>query len=232
VFSLPFIINDKNVEKAYAMMDGDTGKQLSATLEKNGFKVLGYGRQGYRNITNSKKPIQTPSDLEGIKIRLQPNKTQMDTFSKLGANPAAIDFAELYSALQQGVVDAQENPIDIIYTNKFYEVQKYLSITNHFFEFTGIYMNKGIFDKLPADLQQIVEEAGMESIKYQRQISEESEDEYLAKIEAEMEVNKITTENAELFQQKVQSMYSEYVEQAEDKEFAKNVLNNLGVSLN
>lgn len=229
IFSLPFIITPENIEQAYTLVDGDEMAGLNAALEEKGFKVLGYAQIGFRHITNSKRPIEQPADLAGIKIRLQPNETHLAVFRLLGANPTSMDWGEVYSALQQHVIDAQENPLDIIYTNKMYEVQKYLSLSGHFFDFAGFWMNKDFFDKLPADLQQVVLDAGAEAIQYQRQVSTEANEDYLEKLKSVLEVNEITPENLKLFQEKVRPMYADYLNDTEDKEFANTVFSAFGI---
>src|SRR5699024_6883590 len=148
VFSLPFIITRENLDDAFELLDGELGEELTSSLEESGMTTLGYANLGFRNITNSKHKISDPEDLEGIKIRLQSNPVHIDTFETLGAETATIDFAEVYSGLQQGVIDAQENPLDIIYTNNLYEVQDYLTVSGHFFDFAGIWFNKEYFDDL------------------------------------------------------------------------------------
>jgi tripartite ATP-independent transporter DctP family solute receptor len=229
LFRSPFIISQENLEKAYSIADGNLMQEPNNGMEKKGFKVLGYYQLGFRNVTNSKRPIEKPADLAGVKIRLQPNELHMQTFRMLGANPTAMDWAEVFSALQQRVIDGQENPLDIIYTNKFYEVQKFLSLTGHFFDFAGFWMNKKYFDQLPADLQKVVSEAAIESIKYQRNLSNETTNDYLQKLRGVMQVNEIKPQNLKEFQEKVGSIYKDYLSKTSDKAFAEKILNTLGV---
>jgi len=229
VFNLPFIISQGNLEKASETIDGSLMQNINNAMGKKGFKVIGYAHLGFRHITNSKRPIEKPSDLTGIKIRLQPNELHMQTFRMLGANPTAMDWAEVFSAMQQRVIDGQENPLDIIYTNKFYEVQKYLSLTGHFFDFAGFWMNQKFFDQLPVDLQKVVTESGTESIKYQRNLTKETTGEYLQKLRGAMQVNEIKPQNLQEFQEKVSSIYKDYLSKTADKGFAQEILNALGV---
>ena len=229
IFNLPFIITRENLEKAYTTMDGSLMQELNSSMEKKGFKVIGYAQIGFRNITNSKRPIEKPADLTGIKIRLQPNEYHMTAFRLLGANPTAMDWAEVFSALQQRVIDGQENPLDIIYANKFFEVQKYLSLTGHFFDFAGFWMNKKYFDQLPSDLQKVVLEAGLEAVKFQRQVSNEAYNDYLQKLRGAMQVNEIKPQNLKEFQEKVSSMYKDYLSKTANKELTQKVFESLGV---
>src|SRR5690606_33452452 len=127
VFDLPFLFSSK--EEAFAAFDGEVGDILNSKLEEIGIVNLGYGENGYRHVTNNKKPIRLPEDLKGVKIRTMENPIHMAAFQAFGANPTPISFNELFTALQQGTVDAQENPVAIIFTSKFSEVQKYLSLT-------------------------------------------------------------------------------------------------------
>src|SRR5439155_24731858 len=126
-------------------VDGPIGQLLDGKLADKGIVSLGFMELGGRHVTNSKRPIRTLEDLKGLKIRMQPNETHLATFRALGANPVAMDIKELYSALQQGVVDGQENPYSIIEANRFGEVQKYLSNTVHFFDFIAIVANRRQF---------------------------------------------------------------------------------------
>jgi len=229
LFNLPFIITRDNLEKAYAIVDGSLMQDLNSAMEKKGFKVIGYAQIGFRNITNSKRAIEKTADLSGIKIRLQPNEYHMTAFRLLGANPTAMDWAEVFSALQQRVIDGQENPLDIIFANKFSEVQKYLSLTGHFFDFAGFWMNKRYFDQLPSDLQKVVMEAGLEAVRFQRQVSNDAYNDYLQKLRGAMQVNEIKPQNLKEFQDKVGGMYKDYLGKAANKELVQKIFDNLGV---
>src|SRR5699024_570693 len=215
IFELPFIINQSNVDKAFELMDTEIGETLSEDLTEHGFKVIGYGRQGFRHVTSNKGPINNVEDLKGLDIRLQPNDTHLKAFKELGANPSSLGFAELYSALQQGVMDAQENPVDIIYENNFYEVQDYLSLTNHVFAFTGMFMNNDLFESMPDDLQDIVLDAGKEAADFQRELSEEVEDDYIELLSEELEINEVSDESLESFQEAMKPIYKDFYSKME-----------------
>ncbi len=226
---LPFLIRKDNVDKAWKALDGDLGKELAQTLEKVGIKPMGYGPIGLRNITNSKREIRTPADLKGIKIRLQPNAVHIDTFKTLGANPVALDFSELYSALQQGVVDAQENPIDIIATNRFNEVQKYLTLTGHFYDFAGLWMNKAFYDKLPADLQKVVSDASQRAVEFHRKLYNDKEAGYLDQLKKNgMQVYQPTAEQLNKFQATAEPVYGKFLAESKDKAFTLKVWKIMG----
>src|SRR5690606_34340118 len=126
VLDLPYIFRDR--DHAYKVLDGEIGQQLASKLPEKNLRLLAYWENGFRHITNNKRPIQKPEDLEGIKIRVPENTTYVDTFNNWKANVVTMAFGELYTALQQGTVDGQENPLALIATNKFYETQKYLSL--------------------------------------------------------------------------------------------------------
>jgi tripartite ATP-independent transporter DctP family solute receptor len=171
--SLPFVFDNR--EQAMGAIDGPVGKVIEAKLEAKGFKTLGWMELGSRHVTNSVRPLQTVEDFQGLKIRMQPNETHLATFRAIGANPTPLDIKELYSALQQGVVDGQENPYPIIRGNRFFEVQKYLSDTGHFFDFIILIANKQKFDALSADGQKAVMEASKQTVDKQRKMAEEAE---------------------------------------------------------
>lgn len=171
--SLPFLFDNRT--QAMAAIDGPVGKVIEQKLAAKGFATLGWMELGSRNVTNSKRPLKTIEDFKGLKIRMQPNETHLATFRAIGANPVPLDIKELYSALQQGVVDGQENPYSIINANRYSEVQKYLSDTGHFFDFIILMVNKRAFDALPADQKNIVADAAKAAVAEQRKMAAESD---------------------------------------------------------
>ena len=164
--SLPFLFSSR--AQAFEIMDGEIGKIFDDKMLAKGFVSLGYGELGFRHATNNARPITSVDDFKGLKIRLQPNEVHLATFRALGANPIAMDVKELYSALQQGVLDGQENPFNIIATRRFNEVQKYLSGTGHFFDFINVAANKRAFERLSPDHQKAVRTAMRTAIEWQR----------------------------------------------------------------
>ncbi|CAM3584571.1 TRAP transporter substrate-binding protein [Aeromicrobium ponti] len=226
---LPFLVTKGNIVKAYAALDGEIGKELADQMSKVGILPLGYGPIGFRHITNSKHPVKSPDDLNGLKIRLQPNDVHIQTFKMMGANPTAMDFSEVYSGLQQHVIDGQENPIDIIYTNKFYEVQDYLSLTGHFYDYAGLWMNKEFYDQLPADLQKIVSESGLEAVKFHRDLYTEKESQFLELLKKEgTKVYEPSEGEIKQFQEKSAPVYDQFLKQAQGKEFTEKVWKAVG----
>jgi tripartite ATP-independent transporter DctP family solute receptor len=191
VFDLPFLFKSK--QAAYKALDGELGRKLDALLPAMGMVNLGYGENGFRHITNNRGPITKPADLKGLKIRTMENPMHIAFFKLLGANPTPMNFGELYTALQQKTVDAEENPIALVYTSKFYEVQKFYSLTGHVYSATMLVTNKKFLDKLPADLRKIVTDAARRYVVEQRKLSDKQEGEFLGLLKkAGMKVNEVT----------------------------------------
>ena len=178
VFGLPFLFTNR--QKAYAVCDGKIGQELLAMLEPRGLKGIAFWENGYRQITNSKRPITKPEDMRGMKIRIPHVINILETMKLLGVTPVPITFGELYMALQQGTVDGQENPLSTIYNNKFYEVQKYVTVINYIWSEMALVMNKSFYDRLPPDVQKVLYEKGREVAPYARNLLME-EDKFLAK---------------------------------------------------
>ncbi len=169
LIDFPFAV--ANFAQADALLDGPFGQTLLAKLPEKGLVSLGYWDLGFRNVTNSKRPITRPEDMEGLKLRVIPNPVFVDTFKALKANPVPLAFAELYGALESKAVDGQENPFSVILSNKMYEVQKYVSATNHVYAANIILISKRFWDKLSPMEQKIMTDAANEARTYQRQAS-------------------------------------------------------------
>ena len=167
VFDYPFIF--ANGKEADAVVDGPFGKKMHAKLESKGLVGLTYWELGFRSITNSKRPITKVEDVEGLKLRVIPNAINVDWVKALGANPTPLAFPELYAALEQKAIDGQENPTSVINANKFFEVQKYVTLTNHQYNPQSVLMSKKFWDSLNPAEQKIITEAAAESTIYQRQ---------------------------------------------------------------
>ena len=179
--SLPFLFPSREV--AYQIMDGPIGQIFAEKLADKGFELLGFMELGERQVTNSVRPIKTLADLQGLKIRLQPNETHLATFRALGANPLAMDIREVYSALEQGVIDGQENPFNLIYASRFFEVQKYVSNTGHFFDFIAVVANKEKFDELAPAHQEAIKTAMQSAVQTQRTAAAKADIEALATLQ-------------------------------------------------
>ncbi len=181
VFELPFLF--ENSDQGRMVCDSEVGQTILDSLDEIGMKGLGFMEHGMRNITNSVRPIETPDDLKGIKIRTMENQIHMASFSALGADPTPMAFGELFTALQQHTIDAQENPLSVITSSKFYEVQDYLSITEHVYSATPLIVSKAAFEALPEDLQEIVVECGAEACAWERDYLDEVESQWIGEIE-------------------------------------------------
>lgn len=179
-------------DQAFAALDGDLGDALESLLEAKGLKVIGWWENGFRNITNNVRPIEKPADLAGLKIRVTPDKVRLATFELLGAQPAPLSFGELYSALQQGVFDAQENPLAIIHSSSFFEVQKYVSLSEHIWGAATLTLSKSVWDKISPEDQAIVSEAATSWGQKQRDMVEQANAELVAQLEEKgMQFNEV-----------------------------------------
>lgn len=178
--SLPFQFTSR--EQAFRVTDGPIGAEIDRRIASKGVTLLGFMELGARHVTNSKRPIKSLDDFKGLKIRLQPNETHLASFRALGANAVAMDVKELYSALQQGVVDGQENPFSIINANRYFEVQKFMTNTGHFFDFIVVLANRKAFESLPAAQQKAVREGMDAAVRYQRERAKIQDADSLAEI--------------------------------------------------
>lgn len=167
VYDFPFMF--ANPKEADAVVDGSFGKMMHDKLEAKGIVGLAYWELGFRNITNSRRPINKVEDIAGLKLRVIPNAINVDWVKALGANPTPLPFPEVYAALDQKAIDGQENPVTVINANKFWEVQKHLAITNHQYNPQSVIMSKKTWDGLGAANQKIVRDAALEAAKVQRQ---------------------------------------------------------------
>ncbi|WP_321337742.1 DctP family TRAP transporter solute-binding subunit [uncultured Cohaesibacter sp.] len=179
-FDAPFLF--LSPKDAYAKLDGETGQAILKTLEKKGLKGLAFWENGFRNFTNSKKAVAEPSDLDGMKIRTMENDVHLAAWRALGANPTPMAFSELFTALQQGTVDGQENPLGIIDGNRFQEVQSNVSLTQHVYTPYLVFMNLDKFNSLSKEQQDIITAAAKETTTFQRKRSQELEKEILVRI--------------------------------------------------
>lgn len=181
-FGMPFMFSSPAA--AFKLLDGPLGKELADRSAEKGLVLLGAWDNGIRHMTNSKRPITKVEDMKGLKMRVPPDATLVDIMKSLGAEAQQIRFAELYVALQQGVVDGQENPLVNIHASKLYEVQKHLALTNHQFQMTPFVMSKRTWDKLSDADKKAVQEAAAEATALQRKLSQEADDKLLADLKA------------------------------------------------
>ena len=173
VIDIPFIFKDR--EHVYKVLDGEVGQGLLKDLEAQGLKGLAFWDVGFRAFSNSKHPVTKPEDIKGLKVRTNQNPMYIEAFKLLGGNPVPMPLAELYTALETRAVDAQEHPIGIFWSSKLYEVQKYLSLTNHGYTPLIVVMNKAKFDGLSPELQTAILEAAKEAGQFQRDLNVKNE---------------------------------------------------------
>ena len=172
VFDFPFMF--ANSKEADAVVDGPFGQKLHAKLADKNIIGLAYTELGFRNITNSKRPINTVEDIAGLKLRVIPNAINVDWVKALGANPTPLAFPEVYAALEQKAIDGQENPLSVILANKFFEVQKHLALTSHQYNPQSIIFSKKVWDTLSPAEQKILQDAASEAAKHQRQVNRDA----------------------------------------------------------
>jgi tripartite ATP-independent transporter DctP family solute receptor len=188
LWDTPFLFN--NAKEADAVLDGPVGDKVRAKLEEKGLVGLVYWENGFRNLTNSKRPISKLEDLGGIKLRVMQNAVFLDTFKTLGANAVPLPFSELFPALETGAVDGQENPFSTILSSKFFEVQKYLSVTNHVYSPWIVLASKKFWDGLSAEERNILMQAAVKSRDFERKDTRDDAAKVLAELKTKgMQVN-------------------------------------------
>ena len=191
VFDIPYLFS--SVDQAYKVLDSKFGKEILATLEPHGFKGLSFWENGIRSVTNNVRPITKPDDLAGLKMRVMPsNPVHVTLWKQLGTEPTPMPFSEIYPSLQSGKVDGQEHPVAAIYGGKFYEVQKYLSLTKHMYGPLIQIMNLPKFKSLSAKDQKIVLKASYAGAVAQRKYSNDNEAKFLVEMKSKgMQINEV-----------------------------------------
>ncbi len=198
VLETPYIfINYAQVDKA---LDGPAGDKLLKGLEAKGLVGLAFWENGFREMSNNARPIKAPADLKGLKMRTQLNRLHMKYFSDLGANPTPLPFTEIYNALATKMVDGQENPLSLIATNKFYEQQKYVSLTDHVYSSVPVYYSKSKWDKLPADVQKLVKDTVYDMRLWQRKLGRDQQKAYIDEISKKSQVVELSDAEKAAFQ--------------------------------
>lgn len=206
VVDLPFLFRDR--EHAYKVLDGPIGKELLDAFSTKGIKGLAFWENGFRQITNNVRPIERPEDLKGIKIRTMENKVHLASFKAFGASPTPMAWTEVYTALQQKTIDAQENPIAIVYYQKIFEVQKYLALTDHFYSPTPLLMSLKTFESLPEDIRKIMLDTAAECATYERSVLRDSEVKQIAELKAKG--MQVTIPDKKPFRDAAASVYKEF----------------------
>ena len=169
IFDFPFLF--ANEKESDAIVDGPVGKKMHKLLEEKGLVGLSYWELGYRHITNSKRALNTVEDIDGLKLRVIPNPINVDWVKALGANPTPMPFAEVYGGLESKAIDGQENPVAVIAANKFWEVQKFIALTNHQYNPQSVIFSKKVWDTLSAAEKKIIDDSADEATKAQREAS-------------------------------------------------------------
>jgi tripartite ATP-independent transporter DctP family solute receptor len=182
-----------NAQQVDTLLAGPFGKAMLQKLPEKGLVGLDYWETGFRNFTNSRRPVASADDIKGLKIRVMGNPLFLESFSALGANPVPMAFAELYGALDSKALDAQENPYSIVLTSKFFEVQKYMSVTNHVYTANLVLVSGKFWDKLSATERKILSDAAIEAGSYQRKVSRDMADQSRKELEAKgMQINDVS----------------------------------------
>ncbi|MEX0382780.1 TRAP transporter substrate-binding protein [Spiribacter sp. 1M153] len=207
VFELPFLFPSR--EAAYEVLDGPVGQDLLDELERVNLKGLAYAERGFRNLTNSRGPVTEPSDLDGLKLRVMENPVYVDTFRELGANAVPMAWTEALTAMQQGTIDGQENPVNVIHSFELNETQTHMTLSRHTYAPAIFVMGMPVWSELPEPVQGVIEAAAQEAAEYERQVNEEMEAEQLAELKASgMEV--VEDPDLEAFRAAVDPVYDEY----------------------
>jgi TRAP-type transport system periplasmic protein len=173
LFNLPFLFRDR--EACYRVLDGEIGTRIAALFPRVGIRSLGWYENGFRNITNSKRAINSPEDMQGLKIRVMEDDVFILTMKALGASPLPMAFGELFTALEQRIVDAQENPLAVIHSSRFFEVQQHLAMTGHFYSPAVLLVSETSWQSLSPEHQRILTEAATEARDHERKLSQKAD---------------------------------------------------------
>lgn len=211
IFMLPFLV--ENWDQALKLVNCDFTKKINEEAKANGYHIPACGiSQGFRAHTNNVRPIETPEDLKGLKMRVPQQEVYVVNARVLGINPQELPYSEVYMALKTGVVDGQDNAVSNIWDYKVYEVQKYLTITNYAIGPDPFMVNLEWYNSLPDDLKQIFDEVAVEAMKYSDQLNRENEVEYIKQLSQKLETNYVTPENLEKFREATRPVYQYFVD--------------------
>jgi tripartite ATP-independent transporter DctP family solute receptor len=205
VASLPSLWKDRDT--MLKIFDGEVGARLNGLVARQGLAVLGWWETGFRHVTNNKRPIVKPDDIKGLKLRTLPSAVHVAYFRALGAIPTPMDWAEVMPALQQGVIDGQENPPSVVYPYRVFEFQKYYSLTSHVNEPNLLLMSAATLARLPKDVQEAIATAGREATAFQRKASAEYNTSIMGELRKVMAVNEVPADTLAHFSTVAQSVY-------------------------
>ncbi|MBP7279043.1 MAG: TRAP transporter substrate-binding protein [Sedimentibacter sp.] len=212
VLDLPFLFPDN--ASAYKVLDGEIGKEILSKLEDHDLKGLAYAERGFRNLTNSVRPVRTAEDIKDLKIRVMENEVYLSAFKAMDVNAVPMAWTEALTALQQGTIQGQENPVNVIHAYKMWDSQKHVTMTRHAYAAAVITFSEEVFNSLPADVQEIFVQAAQEAAEYERAWVAENEEAQIADLKANgMEL--IEEPDLESFRQAVQTVYDQYPQYSE-----------------
>lgn len=207
LWDTPFLFN--NAREADALLDGPIGDKIRAKLDEKGLLGLVYWENGFRNLTNNARPVTKVEDFSGIKLRVMQNAVFLDSFKTLGANAVPMAFSELFTALETKTVDGQENPYNTILSSKFYEVQKYLTVTNHVYSPWIVLVSKKYWDSLSADERKVLNDAAKTSRDFERKDTREEASRALGDLKAKgMQINELSSAEAARMRNKLTKVYA------------------------
>ena len=223
IFDTPFLFKDS--AQAQSVLDGEIGDTIIKGMENIGFKVLGFPENGFRVLSTDKVEVHSPADLKGMKVRVMESEVHIETWKALGANPTPMAFSELFTALQQGTVTAQDNPLVTDFDNKFYEVQKYIILTNHVYTPYLLMMNKDKYDSLTDEQKAIIDEVGKYGVEVQRKQTAVYNEAATGKMEeAGTKVIELTDEELGVFRESVSGIYDLIETKVDNKDLFQSIL--------
>ncbi|GAH52165.1 unnamed protein product, partial [marine sediment metagenome] len=211
IFMLPFLVEDW--DQAIKLITSEFTRKINEEAKANGYHIPACGiSQGFRAHTNNVRPIETPDDLKGLKMRVPQQEVYVINARTLGINPQELPYSEVYMALKTGVVDGQDNAVSNIWDYKVYEVQKYLTISRYATGPDPFMVNLEWYNRLPVDLQQIFDEVAMETMRLSDQLNRENETEYIKQLEVKLETNYVTPENLVKFREATKPVYQYFID--------------------
>jgi TRAP-type transport system periplasmic protein len=215
LFDLPFLFDSG--KQADAVVDGPFGQKLAESLAAKNLVGLGYWDLGFRNLTNSRRPVAKLEDIQGLKIRVLQSPLYIDLFNTLGANAVPLPFPELYTALEQKTVDGQENPATVIQTSKFAEVQKHLTFTRHIYNPQIVIFSKRVWDRYDPEERKLIEDAAAEAKVYQRQVSRDAEAKAVEQLKAQgMQLTELSPDEIARLRDKVKPVTEKFAKEANE----------------
>lgn len=207
VFEMPFLF--PSAEKAYEVLDGPIGQELLDRLSEVNLKGLAYAERGFRNLTNSDRPVHTPTDLQGLQVRVMENPVYIDTFRELGADAIPMAWTEALTAMQQGTIDGQENPVGVVYSFKLNETQTNMTMTRHAYAPAIFVMGMPVWNKLSVEAQEIVVQSARDAAAYERQLNADQESVQLQELR-DSGMTVIDDADLSAFAAAVQPVYEKY----------------------